>query len=150
MNLKVTFSESEQTFDANMGEVFPVGTGGEVDPAEVERIVEEYLEENPPAPGADGKDGTDGKDGVSPSVSVSDITGGHRITITDANGTKTVDVMDGVDGNDGKPGADGSPGKDGKNGADGYSPMRGVDYWTEGDIAEIKGYVYEAILGGAW
>ena len=40
----------------------------------------------------------DGKDGVSPTVSVSDITGGHRITITDASGTKTVDVMDGKNG----------------------------------------------------
>ena len=32
----------------------------------------------------------------------------------------------------------------------GGAPVRGVDYWTEADIAEIKSYVYEAILGGAW
>ena len=32
----------------------------------------------------------------------------------------------------------------------GYSPVRGVDYWTEADKAEIHGYVEEAILGGAW
>lgn len=51
--------------------------------------------------GAPGTDGRDGKDGVSPTVTVSDIQGGHKITITDANGGKTVDVMDGVDGNDG-------------------------------------------------
>lgn len=38
------------------------------------------------------------KDGVSPTVAVSDITGGHRITITDAEGTRNVDVMDGEDG----------------------------------------------------
>lgn len=31
-----------------------------------------------------------------------------------------------------------------------YTPVRGVDYWTEEDIAEIKSYVDEAILGGAW
>lgn len=43
-------------------------------------------------------DGKDGDDGISPVVSVTTITGGHRITITDKNGTKTVDVMDGVDG----------------------------------------------------
>ena len=42
---------------------------------------------------------TNGKDGVSPSISISAITGGHRVTITDANGTKTFDVMDGADGN---------------------------------------------------
>ena len=74
------------------------------------------------APGKDGQDGQPGKDGTSPVVSVSAITGGHRITITDVNGTKTVDVMDGSDGKngaDGKPGADGSPGQDGRDGSDG-------------------------------
>lgn len=30
------------------------------------------------------------------------------------------------------------------------SPQRGVDYWTESDIAEIKSYVDDAILGGEW
>lgn len=33
---------------------------------------------------------------------------------------------------------------------DGYTPQRGTDYWTDEDIAEIKRYVDEAILGGAW
>ena len=33
---------------------------------------------------------------------------------------------------------------------DGYNPVRGTDYWTPDDIAEIKSYVDEAILGGAW
>lgn len=51
--------------------------------------------------GAPGQDGTDGTDGYSPTVTVTDIIGGHRITITDADGTKTVDVMDGTDGDDG-------------------------------------------------
>ncbi len=41
-------------------------------------------------------------------------------------------------------------GTDGKDGADGYTPVRGVDYWTDADKAEIKSYVDEAILGGAW
>ena len=35
-------------------------------------------------------------------------------------------------------------------GAPGYSPVRGTDYWTAADIATIKGYVDDAILGGAW
>ena len=38
----------------------------------------------------------------------------------------------------------------GADGQDGYTPVRGTDYWTETDIAEIKNYVDEAILGGAW
>ena len=29
-------------------------------------------------------------------------------------------------------------------------PIRGEDYWTDADIAAIKGYVDEAILGGKW
>ena len=41
----------------------------------------------------------------------------------------------------------GAPGKDGE---DGYTPVRGTDYWTDADKAEIKSYVDEAILGGAW
>ena len=35
-------------------------------------------------------------------------------------------------------------------GQDGDTPVRGTDYWTDADIAEIKSYVDEAILGGAW
>lgn len=40
-------------------------------------------------------DGADGADGVSPSVEVEEITGGHKVTITDANGEQSFDVMDG-------------------------------------------------------
>lgn len=47
-------------------------------------------------------DGTDGVDGVSPTVSVSTITGGHQVSITDANGTNAFNVMDGEDGSSGK------------------------------------------------
>lgn len=32
----------------------------------------------------------------------------------------------------------------------GKTPQKGIDYWTDSDIAEIKSYVDEAILGGAW
>lgn len=35
-------------------------------------------------------------------------------------------------------------------GSDGYTPKKDVDYWTEADRAEIKGYVEDAILGGVW
>lgn len=36
--------------------------------------------------------------GVSPNVTVTAITGGHEVSITDKDGTHTFDVMDGVDG----------------------------------------------------
>ena len=50
------------------------------------------------APGAPGAPGSPGNDGVSPTISVTDITGGHRITITDATGAHSFDVMDGEGG----------------------------------------------------
>lgn len=50
---------------------------------------------NDGAPGATGPQGPQGQAGVSPSISVTDITGGHRVTITDATGDHTFDVMDG-------------------------------------------------------
>ena len=48
--------------------------------------------------GADGKDGADGEDGVSPTVAVTEITGGHTVTITDAQGDHAFNVMDGTAG----------------------------------------------------
>jgi hypothetical protein len=49
------------------------------------------------ATGAQGAQGEKGTDGVSPSVTVTDITGGHRVTITDADHPQGVsfDVMNG-------------------------------------------------------
>jgi len=38
----------------------------------------------------------------------------------------------------------------GAQGPKGDKPIKGVDYWTEADIAEIKGYVDDAILNGEW
>ena len=43
-----------------------------------------------------GGGGGGGQDGFSPIVAVTNITGGHRVSITDADGTKTFDVMDGT------------------------------------------------------
>ena len=50
----------------------------------------------------------------------------------------------------GEKGDTGDTGPKGESGKDGYTPIRGTDYWTPDDIAEIKSYVDEAILGGAW
>lgn len=48
--------------------------------------------------GNPGADGADGADGFSPTVSVTEISGGHQVTITDASGPHVFNVMDGVDG----------------------------------------------------
>lgn len=76
------------------------------------------------------KDYFDGKDGVSPTVAVSDISGGHRVSITDKNGTKTVDVMNGEKGEPGAPG---------------YTPVKGADYWTPADQEGIVQQVIAAL-----
>lgn len=114
-----------------INEALRKGSGSGVDAAEVQRIVEEYLAAHPPAdgePGAPGEPGQPGKDGISPVVTVEPIEGGHRITITDAVGTQTADVLNGKDGKDGK---DGAPG------ADGYTPVKGEDYFTPEDVQQI-------------
>ncbi|MBQ9393329.1 MAG: hypothetical protein IJU18_04990, partial [Oscillospiraceae bacterium] len=66
-------------------------------------------------PGQDGANGTDGTDGVSPEVTIVSITGGHSVTITDADhpGGQTFNVMDGQDGEDGAPGINGQDGERG-------------------------------------
>lgn len=48
--------------------------------------------------GEKGDTGTNGKDGISPTLSVTPISGGHRIFITDATGSKSFDVIDGKNG----------------------------------------------------
>ena len=40
--------------------------------------------------------GDPGQDGTSPTVAVATITGGHRLTITDAEGSKSADILDGA------------------------------------------------------
>lgn len=62
--------------------------------------------------GADGGQGPAGEDGFSPTVAVTEITGGHRVTITDVNGPKSFDVADGKDGSGGS-GGSGADGEDG-------------------------------------
>ena len=104
--------------------------------------------------------GSGGADGVSPTVSVSDIDGGHRITITDASGEKSFNVMDGATGPEGPKGDKGDTGATGPEGpkgdkgdtgatgpagADGETPVKGTDYWTESDKQEIIDEVIAAV-----
>ena len=48
--------------------------------------------------GIQGEKGEPGQDGVSPVLTISDITDGHRVTITDKNGSKSFDVKNGANG----------------------------------------------------
>lgn len=66
-----------------------------------------------------------GSSGISPIIKVTAITGGNKVEITDAEGTKIFNVMNGINGTNGKDGVNGS------DGADGVSPTLSV--------AEISG-----------
>ena len=105
--------------------IIGVTVGTPISPRKIEDEIKPVKTVNGNAPDKNGNvevmgnNGSDGKDGFSPTISVSKITGGHRITITDKNDTKTVDVMDGTDGKDGEDGKDGSNGTNGTNGTNG-------------------------------
>lgn len=81
--------------------------------------------------GIPGVDGTDGQDGISPIASVQQTSTGAIVTVTDRNGTTTAELRNGTDGTNGTNGQDGQ---------DGYTPVRGTDYWTSEDIAQIEGH----------
>lgn len=48
-----------------------------------------------PVKGIDYFDGKDGKNGYSPTISITDITGGHKVTVTNEDGSSSFNVMDG-------------------------------------------------------
>lgn len=54
--------------------------------------------------GIQGIQGPTGSDGISPVVEVTETEGGHTVTITDADGEHSFDVLDGVDGEKGEKG----------------------------------------------
>lgn len=54
-------------------------------------------------------------------------------------------LFDGKDGKDGRDGIDGRNGVDGKDGIDGKTPVKGTDYFTEADKAEMVQAVISAL-----
>lgn len=85
--------------------------------------------------GDPGQDGAKGADGVSPTVEVTEITGGHTVAITDKNGTKTFDVLDGKDGKDGASGSGGGS----SSGGDVYSTEETpIGTWYDGSTIYRK------------
>lgn len=65
------------------------------------------------AKGADGQDGApgqDGADGLTPVITITEITGGHRVTVTIGTESEYFDVLDGEQGEQGPAGEDGAPG----------------------------------------
>lgn len=109
--IDVDFEESGQQFDAVLGKIQVLHdgqNGATFTPAvSAEGVVSWTNDRDLPNPapvnikgpkGDTGPAGKDGADGISPVVAVEDIDGGHRVTITDKDGTKSFDVMNGKDG----------------------------------------------------
>ena len=86
--------------------------------------------------GDKGDRGIPGKDGHSQVVTA---TKSGKTTTISVDGTAIATVEDGTDG---APGVAGAPGK---NGTDGHTPVKGTDYWTASDKAEIVAEVTAAL-----
>ena len=97
--------------------------GGAVDEEEIRRIVEEYLAANPPAPGEPGPAGADGK-------SAYEIAVGNGFSGSETEWLESLR---------------GEPGPQGEPGAPGYTPVNGVDYFTESDKAKLVNAVLAAL-----
>lgn len=86
---------------------------------------------------------------ISPTINVTEIDGGHRVSVTDVNGEQSFDVMNGLKGDKGDTGEQGpqglkgdkgdtgEQGPQGSAGKDGYTPVKGTDYFTEEDKTEL-------------
>lgn len=85
--------QGEQGSQGVQGEAGPKGDKGETGPAGPQGEPGKDGQ-----PGATGETGPAGKDGVSPTIDVSKSGKTTTLTITDANGTKTAEIMDGEDG----------------------------------------------------
>lgn len=82
------------------------------------------------------------KDGVSV-TGVSDK-GDGTFTLLLSDGSETSAVQT-IKGDKGDKGDKGNPGGKGDPGADGYTPVKGTDYWTSDDKAEIVNDVLESL-----
>lgn len=80
------------------------------------------IDGEPGPQGNPGPAGVDGENGFSPTVTTTSIENGTKIDITDVNGVKSFEVLNGKDGKDGEQGVQGEPGQNGADGQDGFSP----------------------------
>lgn len=164
MSQEYRLSYSAQDIDRKLGEI-----ESKVDSTQLTAAVSTALaqaKESGEFNGADGqpgKDGSPGKDGVS----VTHSWNGTILTVTSASGTSSADLKgekgdtgaqgpqgeQGIQGEKGDTGATGAAGPKGdkgdpgEKGQDGYTPVKGVDYCTEADKAELVRLVIES-LGG--
>lgn len=124
--------DSNMTTDVSIGvvsesnQIHPTGLGGNTDesnhipPYIVTNFIIKAVNDIPEYNGS--VEG--GENGYSPTISVTEISTGHRVSITDINGTKTFNVLDGEDG---------------------YTPVKGTDYFTSEDKSAIVSEVINSL-----
>lgn len=104
--------------------------------------------------GAQGEPGPAGSDGFSPIATVTQTETGATISIQDKSGTTTATITNGAKGekgdkgdtgDQGPQGIQGIQGPQGPAGQDGYTPIKGTDYWTAADQAQIVQDVLAAL-----
>lgn len=135
-----TGEKGEQGIQGVQGEQGEQGVQGEKgDAFTYEDFTAEQLAALKGEKGETGAAGTNGADGTS----VTHSWDGTVLTVTSASGTSSVDLKgeQGIQGIQGEQGEKGVQGEQGIQGEAGYTPVKGTDYWTEADIAEIHSYI---------
>lgn len=114
---KVTITDKtgDKTFTVKNGEKGAQGVQGERG--------EQGIQGVQGVQGETGATGEKGADGFSPTVKVAKKGTVTTVTMTDAGGTTTAEILDGAKGDKGDAG---------------YTPIKGIDYWTSTDIADIE------------
>ena len=150
-HLEVEFAENAQHLNVEMREFQMMNGGGEngatfTPSVSPEGIISWTNDRNLPTPepvkikGADGRDGMDGKDGTKGDKGDKGEKGDPGAP--GAKGDPGEAGPQGPAGANGRDGQDGAPGKDGD---DGYTPVKGTDYFTDADKAEMVAAVIAAL-----
>lgn len=115
----------------------------EVSPDKLQDIVRNFILTNIDVfKGKDGRDGVDGKDGYTPQKNIDYFDGKQGRAFTYADFTS--EQLETLKGPKGDKGDKGDQGVRGLQGLPGYTPLRGTDYWTSEDEAEMKNSIGRA------
>lgn len=114
---KVTITDKtgDKTFTVKNGEKGAQGVQGERG--------EQGIQGVQGVQGETGATGEKGADGFSPTVKVAKKGTVTTVTMTDAGGTTTAEILDGAKGDKGDAG---------------YTPIKGTDYWTSADVTAVE------------